>query len=146
MFVTFQTADAVAGELNNAPAETFSQEFSAIRKTIPIHTLKELATLKVSVVPKAVEIEKASRSRDLYIVSVDVGIQKKIGTDTEVEVAGLSRLVGEIVEYLTRRPLADLPALQWSKTQNTLIYDLETLETMRVFLSVVTLTYKGVTC
>ena len=143
MLITFQTADAVVNELNNAPAETFSQEFTAIRKAIPAHTLKELAELKVIVVPKSVEIEKANRRQDLYTVSVDIGVQKKIGTGIETEVASLCQFVGEIVEYVTRHPLTDMPGLNWHTTQNTPIYDLETLEDMRVFLSVVTASYKG---
>lgn len=143
MFVTFQTADAVAVELNNAGAGIFSLAFIAERKTIPTHTLKELADLKVIVVPKSVEIEKANRKQDLYTVSVDVGIEKKIGTDLETEVAQLSTLTGELVEYLTRKQLTNMPGLRWHRTQNTAIYDLEMLEEMRVFLSVVTVSYKG---
>ena len=143
MVITFQTADAVVSELNNAETGTFGQAFTAIRKTIPTHTLKELADLKVIVVPNGVEIEKANRSQDYYMISVDVGIQKKVGTDIETEVTQLSQLTGEIVEYLTRRKLTDMPGLQWHKIQNTPIYDLETLEQMRVFLSVITVSYKG---
>lgn len=143
MFVTFQTADAVTAELNNAEPETFSQAFTAIRKAIPTHTLKELADLKVIVVPKSVEIEKANRIQDMYTVAVDVGIEKKLSTDIEAEAAALSQLTGEIVEYITRRPLADMPGLKWHNTQNPAIYDLEMLEEMRVFLSVVTVSYKG---
>lgn len=143
MFVTFQTADAVAAELNNAEAGTFSQEFTAIRKTIPTHTLKELANLKVIVVPNSVEIEKANRSQDYYTIKVDVGIQKKIGPDIETEVAQLAALTGELVEYLTRKQLAAMPGLQWHKTENSPIYDLETLEQMQVYLSVITVSYKG---
>ena len=143
MLVTFQTADAVAVELNNATAETFSQEFNAKRKTIPTHTLKELVNLKVIVVPNSVKIEKANRSQDYYTVTVDIGIQKKVGPDIETEVAQLSTLTSELVEYLTRKQLAMMPGLKWHKTENTPIYDLETLEQMQVYLSVVTVSYKG---
>ena len=143
MLVTFQTADAVTAELNNAGDGMFSQGFNAERKTIPTHSLKELADLKVIVVPKSIEIEKANRVQDMYTVSVDVGSEKKIGSDLETEVEQLSQLCGEIVEYLTRRQLTDMGGLKWHRTQNTPIYDLETLENMRVFLSVITISYKG---
>lgn len=143
MVIALQTADAVVFELNNAEPGTFSLAFTAARKTLPTHTLKDLADLKVLVVPKGIEIEKASRCQDAYTISVDVGIQKKIGTDIETEVTALSQLTGEIVDYLTRRPLRNLAGLKWHTTQNTPIYDPETLEQMRVFLSVITVSYKA---
>ena len=143
MLLTFQTADAVVSELNNADAGTFSQDFTAIRKVIPTHSLKELSQLKVIVVPKSIEIDKANRSQDWYTITVDVGIQKKIGKEIETDVAVLSEFTGELVEYLTRHQLTDMPGLSWHNTQNAPVYDIQTLEDMRVYLSVINVTYKG---
>ena len=62
MSLVIDIADAVAAELNAAPPDTFSQAFAAARMVLPEFDLEDLAELKVTVVPKAVEITGATRS------------------------------------------------------------------------------------
>lgn len=143
MNVTLQVADAVVHEINNAEPGTFSEEFTAVRKSIPTYDLKELKTLRITGIAKGIEIAKASRLQDAYDIAVDVGVQQKIGKDTEAEVDRLSGIVSEIVNFITRRSLSQMPGMLWQKTTNELIYDPELLEDDRVFMSVVTVMYKG---
>jgi len=50
MALIIDIADAVATELNAAPAGTFDPAFTAVRRVLPEFELSDLAELKVSVV------------------------------------------------------------------------------------------------
>lgn len=140
MALTIDIADAVAAELADG---SFSQSFAPRRLVIPAHELAELADLRVSVVPKAMEITGASRSTSQFDVQVDVGVQKKLGSDLDGEVAALCGLVDEIAEYLRKRPLSSAPYAVWVRTANEPVYAPEHLVEQRVFTSVLTLTYRA---
>lgn len=133
-------ADAVVTELN---AGDFSQEFEAERHYRPVFDAAQLKTLRVSVVPKKIEIASLARSSNQYEVGVDVAVQKKLDSDTKEEIDPLMQLVEEIGEFFRLRPLASVAAA-WIKTENAPIYALEHLEQQRVFTSVVTLTFRAV--
>ena len=143
MSLVIDIADAVAAELNGAPPETFSQAFTAVRMVLPEFDLADLADLKVTVVPKAVEITGATRGTSQYEIAVDVGVQKKLGKDLDAEVAVLGTLVDEISDYLCRRPLSQAPWAAWSATRNEPVYAPEHLAGERVFTSVLTVTYRA---
>jgi len=141
-------ADAVAAELNAAAPGTFSETFTAERKVLPVHELKDLADLKVTVVPKAMEITGATRAASQYELTVDIGIQRKLASapasgDPDVEVTALGTLVDQIAEYLRRRPLAAAPWAAWVSIANDPVYAPEHLLEQRVFTSVLTLTYRA---
>jgi len=145
MSILSDLSDAIAAELNTAPAETFSQAFTAVRKALPVYELSDLAELKVTVVPKAVDISGSTRSASQYDLSVDIGIQQKLATtDVDTEVAALGTLVDEIAEYLRRRPLAAAPFAAWVRTVNDPVYAPEHLRDSRVFTSVLTITYRAI--
>jgi len=143
MSLVIDIADAVATELNAAAPGTFSEAFTADRKVLPAHELSNLADLKVTVVPKAVEISGSTRSASQYDITVDIGVQKKLGKDLDSEVPVLSTLVDEIADYLRRRPLSAAAFAVWVRTVNEPVYVPEHLAAQRVFTSVLTVTYRA---
>jgi len=136
-------ADAVTAELNAAPDGTFSQTMTAERTVLPESELPELADLKVSVVPKSVEITGSTRSASQYDIAIDIGVQKKLGKDLDAEVAALGTLVDEIADYLRKRQLDQTPYAVWVRITNDPIYAPEHLAEQRVFTSVLTVTYRA---
>ena len=133
-------ADAVAAALN-APGEPgFSQSLTAERKALPAFDLADLAGLHVTVVPKGVEITGASRSLSQHDYQIDVGVQKKLGSDLEAETAAMLALVDEIAAFLRRRSMA---GAAWVRSVNEPIYSPEHLAEKRLFTSVLTVTYRA---
>jgi len=146
MSLVTDIADAVAAEINTAAPGTFSQAFTAVRKVVPAYELEELTDLKVTVVPKAVEISGSTRSASQYDITVDIGIQKKLppGSDaSDEQVETLGTLVDQLAEYLRRRPLSAAPFASWVGITNDPVYAPEHLLEKRVFTSVLTLTYRA---
>ena len=132
-------AEAVKDELNGG---TFSQSFTAERHYQPVFELKDMKTLHVTVVPKDVELQLATRNTSQHDCRVDVAIQKKLQTSDLAEIDELMDLVEEVVSFLARRKLASFPNALWIKTANEPIYAAEHLEQFRQFTSIVTLTYR----
>ncbi len=145
MSLITEIADAVTAELNAAAPGTFTQSFTAERKVLPFYELQDLLGLKVTVVPKAVEITGSTRSNSQYDFAIDIGIQKKLGSPSaiEAEVESLGNVVDQIVEYLRQRKLTAAPFAAWVNTINDPVYAPEHLLEKRVFTSVLTLTYRG---
>jgi len=143
MSLVIDIADAVAAELNASDPGTFSQVFAAERKVLPVYELSDLADMKVTVVPKAVEISGSTRSVCQYDISVDIGVQKKLGKDLDTEVAALSTLVDEIADHLRKRQLSAATFAVWVGTINEPVYAPEHLANQRVFTSVLTVTYRA---
>jgi len=144
MSVSSDIADAVATELNAAPGGTFSQEFTAVRRVLPEFELADLAELKVSVVPKSVEMTRSTRAGAQYDIAVDIGVQKKLGKDFDTEVAALGTLVDEMADWLRGRILTQAPYGTWLSIANDPVYVPEHLAERRVFTSVLTVTYRAV--
>lgn len=134
-----QIADAVAAELNG---HAFSVAFTAERRLLPSYELKELDAVKVTVVPRAIESQAASRTLHQCDHQVDVGVQKKLTGEIDMEVPPLMALVEEIVEFLARRKLAAVPDVLWLRCANDPIYSPQHLNEQRTFVSVLTLTYR----
>lgn len=145
MSTIIDIAEAVATELNAAESGTFSQAFTAQRKVIPAYKLEELDGLKVSVVPKAIEITAATRIGGQHDFAMDIGIQKRVGRDVDADVQTLIVLVDEIAEYLRKRSLSGAPWATWLRCVNDPIYVPEHLTEDRTFTSVLTLTYRAIT-
>lgn len=144
MLTAIAIADAVADELNAAPPGTFSPVFTAVRRVLPEYELSELAELKVTVVPKSVEITGATRAASKADWQIDIGIQKKLGTDLDTEVADLCDLSAQIIGYMRQRVLTASPGVAWVRTQNDPIYAPDHLAEQRAFTSVITATYRAV--
>ena len=145
MSLIIEIADAVTAELNAAPPGTFTQSFTAERKVLPFYELQDLANLRVTVVPKAVEITGSTRSASQHDFAIDIGIQKKLGSPStlEAEVESLGNVVDQIAEYLRQRKLTAAPFAAWVSTTNDPVYAPEHLLEKRVFTSVLTVTYRA---
>jgi len=139
MATVIDIADAVVAELADG---TFSQGVSPVRRVLPEYDLAALTELRVTVVPKQLATEGASRTLSQHDYGIDVGIQKKLGKDLDSEVAGLCTLVEEIAEFLTRRTLQAMPQAVWVRSSNDPIYAPDHLADQRTFTSVLTLTYR----
>ena len=131
-------ANAVAAKLN---ATEFSQEFEAGVVFRPIFDLRNLKTLKVSVVPRAVTFARASRQADSRLVQVDIGVQRKLAEDLDLE--PLLELVEEITLcFGVGKRLPDYPTALCVEIENEPVYAPEHIEQYRQFTSVVTLTFE----
>jgi hypothetical protein len=126
-------------ELNNT---TFTESFTARRSVLPEHDLQDLKNLTVSVVPRSVEIHAVTRQSHSFDIAVDVGIQQKVGKDTEADVLRLSGLVSEVVFYLARKSLDNATWARFVSIVNEPIYAPDHLSEQRLFTSVITITYK----
>jgi len=142
MSIVIDLADAIVAELAAAPAGTFNQAIDPQRRVLPQFELAELDELKVTVVPKAVDISNASRVASQYDVQVDIGVQKRVSKTVDADVEDLFDLVDEIYGFLQRRQLATLQQAIWLRTANSPIYSPEQLSADRVFTSVLTVTYR----
>jgi len=140
MALAMDIADAVAAELASG---SFSQTIAPQRMVLPEFGLEDLADLRVTVVPKAVEVTASTRSVCQHDVQIDIGVQKKLGKDLDAEVPALCELVDEIAAFLKRRPLAAAPHAAWVRSANEPIYAPEHLAEQRVFTSVLTVTYRA---
>jgi len=143
MSLVTDIADAVVTELGVAPPGTFSETFTAERCVLPEFDLQDLAELKVTVVPKSVEITGSTRAASQYEIAVDVGVQKKLGKDLDAEVAALGMLVDEVADYLRKRTLDQAPFAMWIGITNDPVYAPEHLAEQRVFTSILTVTYRA---
>jgi hypothetical protein len=143
MSLVIDIADAVTAELNAAPAGTFDPAFNTERRVLPEFGLEDLAELKVTVVPKGVEITGSTRAASQYEIAVDIGVQKKCGKDLDTEVAALATLVDQIADHLRRRPLSAAPFAAWVGITNEPVYAPDHLAEQRVFTSVLTVTYRA---
>lgn len=129
-------ADAVAAHLN---AGTFSQPISAQRVYQPAFTLEELKDLRVSVVPRSTGITTATRDSSTFECAVDVGVQKKIGEESELD--GLLDLMEEVADHLRLKRLPDAPDAAWLAIAHEPVVSAEALTEHRAFTSVLTVTY-----
>ena len=144
MSLALTIANAVKTELNSAPAGSFEIEFTAETKLIPAYELSELQTLKITVVPKTVSIAASTRSQSQYDISVDIGIQKRVGKNVEEDSLPLLKLADDISDYLRNQTLADAPWAKFLSVTNDPIYDPGLLIEKRTFTGVLTLTYRAI--
>lgn len=139
MHKIIEIADQVVTALN---ASVLSQPISAERRFRVEFGLDELETLRVSVVPKSVELRAISRSKETQDFEIDIGIQKKIGGEEDVDIGPLLALCEEILAFLRFQKFAPLPDVTWLKASHAPIYAAEHLGELRVFTSVLTVTYR----
>ncbi len=139
MSVSVQIADAIVSELN---AGGFSLPVTAERKLLPVYDIKELHDLTISVVPGSVEIVNLSREMISQHYHIDIGVQKKIGANIDVELEPLLSFVEEIADFLNRLKLTGAPDAVWTRTNNEPLYDPHHLQQQRLFTSLLTITYK----
>jgi len=132
-------ADAVVASLNNS---TFSQAIVAERKYLPAVDLAALATLHVTVVPRAVTITTATRDSSYFDCVIDVGVQRKVNPDDGTELDALVNLTEEIVDHLRLGGLDSYPGAAWLSITHEPVFAPEHLDQERAFTSVISATYR----
>ena len=138
MSTAFDIAAAVVTELNTG----FAGEFTAERTPLPGAAIDELKDLKVAVVPKSLAPVQVTRRDRALDVTVDIGIQKKLGGTLEAEVESLCGLAERITAFLPDQRLSAVPGAAFQSVVNEPIYDPEHLQQLRVFTGVVSVTYR----
>ncbi len=133
-------ADAVAAHINTS---TFSQPLTAVRMFQPAFTLEDLKDLRVSVVPRTVQMSPVTRDSLAVEYVVDVGVQKKLPADgADAVIDELLELVEAIADHLRFQRLEGFPDAAWVGFSNEPVVSGEALEQHRVFTSVLSVTYR----
>jgi hypothetical protein len=138
MAIIIDIADAVVAELNG---HSFSVTLAAVRAYLPQFDLAEMDALHVTVVPKSLASEIAGRNLLQTDYTIDLAVQEKPADLANATLDGLMGLVQEIADYFALRVLAS-PAACCIKIENSPIYSIEHLGTLRQFTSVLSLTFR----
>ena len=134
-----QLADAVVADLS---AATFSQPFTAQRSYLPRWKLEELATIRVTVVPKDDVGERASRAQWQEDYQLDVAIQQRLGANETAQMDALVLLGQELADYFkSRNPAGDLATLV--AVAFAPLFDPDHLEKHKTLTTVLNLTFRG---
>ena len=134
-----QLADAVVADLN---AATFSQPFTAQRSYLPRWKLEELATIRVTVVPKDDVGERASRAQWQEDYQLDVAVQQRLGASETAQMDALVLLGQELADYFkSRNPAGDLATLV--AVAFAPLFDPDHLEKHKTLTTVLNLTFRG---
>jgi len=142
MSIALDIADAVTAEVNSSGI--LPSGVTAHRRVLPEFELKDLADLKVTVVPRSVTITGATRTSSQYEIAIDIGLQKKLQGDPDTEIGTLGTLVDQIASHLQRRSLAGFPWATWSAIANDPLYVPDHLAQQRVFTSVLAVIYRAI--
>lgn len=141
-------ADAVTDLLNG---EEFDAEFTAVRLWDPDFNLRELADLRVTVIPGHQLVDRVARGRNEHTCPINIGVQQRVEVDADAEtelpnlstdqIDGLHGLLEQIVNFLLCRPLAS-PAAMCTKAEYVGIAPSH-LEQLHVVTDVAVLTYES---
>lgn len=130
-------ADAIVAALN---AETFSLPFTSARFYRPIYEIKDLKTLRVTVVPRGDESEDASRSEVQHDIQVDIAVQIHVADMGLATLDPYMDLVEEIVDFIQAKRTFGVGS--WMQTDNRPIFAPEHLSEQRTFTSIITVTLR----
>ena len=108
---------------------------------MPLYDIKQLGTLRVSVVPASIESVVMSRASTRHSVAIDIGIQKMVGPDIETDIETLTSIVDEICLYVKRLNLDTTPAAKFVDVQNDPIYSIAHIDGFQTFTSVLHMRY-----
>jgi hypothetical protein len=133
-------ADAVAAHVT---AGSFGQPVTAVRMYQPAFTLEDLKDLRVSVVPRTVQMTPVTRDSLAVEYVIDVGVQKKLpGDGADVAIDELLALAEAIADHLRFQRLEGFPDAAWVGISHEPVVSSESLEQHRVFTSVLSVTYR----
>jgi len=141
MAIITDIADAVVAEMNG---HTFSQPFTAVRTYDTTLALEDAGNLHVTVVPKALTEEVASRASDQVDYAIDVGVRKKPTSASNAELDLLVTLVEEIRSFFRRRRLTACPGAMCIRTPIEPVFAPEHLREYGQFTSILGLTFRVV--
>lgn len=146
MVDAFDIADAIVTGLNYRDGQNhglFTVPFTAVMTVLPMYELKDLESVKVTVMPKKVDIEPASRAADQYDFEIDIAVQQKLDAPIDASVATLAGLVNEIAAYFRKRIYSSLGAV-WVGTKIDPIFSIEHIQPPSVFTSVISVVFRVV--
>ena len=103
---------------------------------------KLTAVPQLSVVPKSVQPQHMTRAGRADNITIDIGVQAKITGRPEVDVPKLCRLARAVLDYMWARRLTREPEAVFMEAGIDPVYAPEHLQQLRVFTSVVSVTYK----
>lgn len=131
-------AEAVTAAINSA---TLTPPVNAaIRRWLPKVKLEDLGNeIKLYVVARGIETTPLTRAKDSEVVSIDVGLFKRINGNQEAEIDQLFGLIDQIHGVL-RRSFDSVPA-SWIGRTSDPIFDVGALEENGVLRSVTTYRY-----
>jgi hypothetical protein len=109
----------------------------------PAFTLEDLKDLRVSVVPRTVQITPVTRDSLAIEYVIDVGVQNKLPADgADAAIDEHLALVEAIADHLRFKRLEGFPDAAWVGISNEPVVSSEALEQHRVFTSVLSVTYR----
>jgi hypothetical protein len=142
-------ADAVTATLK-AAATSLSLSFTADQLYVPVHELDDLAGLKLTIVPTGLTGALASRG-GLFTMDyvIDIGIQQRQtvnlalpGPVDPAVVRPLMYFVEQVFDLFRGKNLASDPVALCVEAANNPVYVPAHLDEMRVFTSVLSLTFR----
>lgn len=136
--VAMSIVDEVVDSLNNG---TYNLDFTAVKTLFPIYAIKDLETLRVTVVPKSLNLSAATRAQGEFNYDIDIAIQKALSSVNDAEIQYLMDLIISIAKNFRGKVYTDLGAVCYKQTVDPL-YSVEHISPPSVFTSVVTLSFK----
>jgi hypothetical protein len=136
--MVLQLAEKIVQTLNSG---SFALAFTAVRTLFPFFELKDLSTLRVTIVPKSVNITTASRSSSEFDYQIDIAIQKAVKSPDDAEVTALTELSLAIAKSFRGKIYEDIGAVCFKQSIDPL-YSVEYIQPPSVFTSVITLNFK----
>lgn len=138
-----QIADAVTAAVNAYAATLDPVPFTAVRESVPRFDLKQLQTLRVSVVPTGIESEPFTRAMMQNDATISIGVMKKLDGETENDIDPLITLAENIAAYLDKRDLVSGEMkIHWISTEHKPTFSQQEINTKKVFTSVITMVYR----
>lgn len=134
-------ADALVIALNAASYTAPHASITAVRRYLPRFELEDFEDLQVSVVPDGYAGELDSRRDVEEEYRIGIGVQKAVDPSTTSAIDALMLLVDEIAVECMRMSLVG-GTVHAVGVENDPIYSAEHLEEMRVFTSVLTVTFQ----
>ena len=139
MTTILEIADKVTAKLN---AASLSQTFEATRLYVPNFDLSDLKELRVTVVPREIDLLPLDRASNRVHAMIDVAVQKKFKKGDATEIDPLVQFVEEVGDEFRLKRLTDFPQARCVKVQNSVLYSVEHWEQQRQFTSLLTLTFE----
>ena len=139
MTTVLEIADSVTAGLN---AARLSQAFIAQRLYVPNFDLEDMKELRVTVVPRELELSPLDREQNCVHARIDVAVQKKFNSGTNAEIDPLVGFVEEVADLFRLKRLASFHVARCVKVEHTVLYSSEHWEQLRQFTSLLTLTFE----
>lgn len=131
-------ANAVVTSLNE---DTYSMNFTAVMSLFPFYEIKDLSTLRVTVMPKNLEITRVTRSSSEFNYEIDIAVQKVVDLSDNSSLINLAKLALSIASNFKNKIYSNLGAACFGQNVNP-IFSTEHIQPPSVFTSIVTLKFK----